>query len=82
VNPLFVFLCLLDSQNYQTEVDEDDLETADENFCKERAPFGCREESSDLMLHIMEENNLSLPKNAEEALQLYITLLAEMRSLL
>ena len=35
-NKLFVFLSFLDSQNYHTEVDEDDLETADENFCKDR----------------------------------------------
>ena len=75
-------MSFLDSQNYQTEVAEDDLQTADENFCKEREPFGCREELSDLMLHIMEENNLSLPKSAEDAMQLYITLLAELRSVL
>ena len=30
----YFVLSLLDSQKYQTEVDEDDLETADENFCK------------------------------------------------
>lgn len=75
-------MSFLDSKNYQTEVEEDDLDTADENFCKERAPLGCREEPSELMLHIMEENNLSLPKNAEDALQLYITLLAELQSVL
>lgn len=73
-------MSFLDSINYQTEVDEDDLDTAVENFCKERAPFGCREQPSELMLHIMEENNLSLPKTVEDALQLYITLLAELQS--
>ena len=72
----------LDSQDYKTEVNEDDLEVADENFCKERTPFGCREEFSDLILLIMEDNNLSMAVNIDEAEQLYVTLLTELQSLL
>ena len=33
---------LSDSQDYQTEVGLDDVETVDENFRKERPPFGCQ----------------------------------------
>ena len=73
---------LSDCQDYQTEVGIDDVETADENFCKERPPFGCREEFSDLMLLIMNDNNLTMPNGVDEALQLYATLLAELQSLL
>ena len=32
---------LSDRQDYQTEVGLYDVETADENFCKERPPFWC-----------------------------------------
>ena len=73
---------LSDCQDYQTEVGIDDVETADENFYKERPPFGCREEFSDLMLLIMNDNNLTMPNGVDEALHLYATLLAELQSLL
>ena len=73
---------LSDCQDYQTEVGIDDVETADENVCKERPPFDCREEFSDLMLLIMNDNNLTMPNGIDEALQLYATLLAELQSLL
>ena len=69
VNSVF----LTDSQEYKTEVDLDDLETADENFCLERTPFGCQKEFSDLMLLIMEDNGFAMPQDVDEALFLYAT---------
>ena len=78
----FFLFSLSDSHDYQTVMEEDDLEIATDNFCKERSPFGCRVEFSDLILLIMEENNLAMPGNADEALLLYATLLRELQSIL
>ena len=74
--------CRSDSQDYKTYVDKDDLQTAEEYFCKECPPFGCQEEFSDLMLLLMEDNNLSMPNNADEAEQLFLTLFTELQSIL
>lgn len=63
-------------------MDQDDLETAQDNFCKERLPFDCREEFCNLILLIMEERSLSMPRNADEALQFYVTLLTELQKIL
>ena len=71
-----------DSENYQTSVDQDDLDTAEDFFCKERVPFGCRDEFADLIHLIMRENNLSIPTSVDKALQLYLTLLTEMQAIL
>ena len=78
VNSVF----LTDSQEYKTEVGLDDLETAEENFCLERTPFGCQKEFSDLMLLITEDNGFTMPHNVDEALLLYATLLCELQSVL
>jgi len=78
---LFFLPEVTDSQDYKTEVVLDDVETANENFCKEPPPFGCQEEFSDLMLLIMEENGLTMANSLDEALQLYITLLTELQSI-
>ena len=74
--------CLSDSQDYKTYEDKDDLQTAEEYFCKECPPFGCQEEFSDLMLLLMEDNNLSMSNNADEAQQLFLTLFMELQSIL
>ena len=74
-------LLFLDSEDYKTEVVLDDVETANENFCKEPPPFGCQEEFSDLMLLVMEENGLTMANSLDEALQLYIALLTELQSI-
>ena len=74
--------CLSDSQDYKTYVDKDDLQTAEEYFCKECPPFGCQEEFSDLMLLLMDHKNLSMPNNADEAEQLFLTLFTELQSIL
>ena len=74
--------CLSDSQDYKTYADKDDLQTAEEYFCKECPPFGCQEEFSDLMILLMEDNNLSMPNNADEAEQLFLTLFTELQSIL
>ena len=71
-----------DSQNYQTSVDQDDLDTQKTFFCKDSVPFDCRDEFADLIHLIMRENNLSIPTSVDEALQLYLTLLTEMRTIL
>ena len=41
-----------------------------------------REEFSDLILVIKEENNLSMPTRADEAEELFLTLVTELHSLL
>ena len=74
--------CLSDSQDYKTYVDNDDLQTAEEYFCKGCPPFGCQEEFSDLMLLLMDDKNLSMPNNADEAERLFLTLFTELQSIL
>lgn len=77
---LFFLPEMTDSQDYKTQVGENDLQITDENVCKERTSFGCREEFSEVILLIMEDNNLSMPTRVDEAEELFLTLVTELQS--
>ena len=57
-------------------MDIDTLGPVKEAFCIEQSHFGCEKEFIDVFLMLMEENNLTNPKNATKAENLYLTLLS------
>ena len=70
-----------DTRDYKTSVDLNDLETGEQHFCKQRDEFGCRREFVDVFLLLMSEHSLTMPRDAEEAKCLYITLDSLMQDL-
>ena len=77
---LFFLPEVSDSRN-NTDVDLDELELAEERCCKQTSQTGCCEEFVQLAGIIMEEKGLELPRTAEEAATLYVTLLEEIENI-
>jgi hypothetical protein len=53
----------------------DDLDIAEHTFCKERNSFGCQKEFSDVFPMLMDDNDLNMPSNIEQAERLFLNIL-------
>lgn len=66
----------LDTRDYKTLVDREDMEVVRELYCKERAECGCSDEFAEFFIMLMEENDIPNEINTpEEARELYLVLL-------
>ena len=67
--------CTVDTRDYKTVVDREDLEVARELCCKYRNDWGCTDEFAEFIM-LMEENGISMEIfTPEEARELYLVLL-------
>lgn len=62
------------TRDFKTPVDLDDLEVAEQNFCKRRDVFGCRCKFSNVFQMLMSDHSLTMPRDAEERKILFTTL--------
>lgn len=69
------------NRDYKTPLDLDDLEAAEQSFCKKRDPFGCRSEFSAVFEMLMADHSLTTPRDAEEAKILFTTLRSLLQAL-
>ena len=66
----------LDTRDYKTLVDREDLEVARELCCKDRNDWGCAEEFAEFFIMLLEENGISMGiYTPQEARELYLVLL-------
>lgn len=66
----------LDTRDYKTLVDREDMEVVRELYCKERTEYGCSDEIAEFFIMLMAENGISNEINTpEEARELYLVLL-------
>lgn len=61
--------------DFSTEVDDDDLDIAEDNYALSKPAMGCSYEFQQLAEMIMEDSGYSTPNNHEDALSLYTDLL-------
>ena len=62
------------TRDFETPVDLDDLEVAEQNFCKRRDVFGCRSEFSNVFQMLMSDHSLTMPSDADEGKILFATI--------
>ena len=67
--------------HYKIAADESDLDVAENLSGTRQHPLGCSSLLESLAEFIMEENNLQLPRNTDEALSLYLELLNHIHKL-
>ena len=70
-----------EARDYKKPVAIQDLVIAEERCCKKLPPNGCDANFTELVTIIMEENDLVMPTNPEEAIILYAVLLEEIDNL-
>ena len=67
---------LKSSRDYKVSISDNDIALAVHLCCKERPTFGCSNEFVELASILMDENDLVMPSNADEAEMLYLDLLS------
>lgn len=66
----------LDTWDYKTVVNGEDLEVAKQLCCKDHTVWGCTDEFAEFFIMLMEENGIPIEVNTpQEARELYLMLL-------
>ena len=73
---LYFLSHLKSSRDYKVSISDNDIALAVHLYCKERPTFGCSDEFVELASILMDENDLVMPSNADEAEMLYLDLLS------
>ena len=68
-------------QDYKVPVTEEDVEIAEETCTEQPLTRGCSKEFNELAKMVMEDSHLEDARNANEALNLYLTILSHLNNL-
>ena len=69
-----VWLIILGSKDYKIEVVVEDIQLAQALACKDKDEYGCSQQFLTIVKELIAEFDLTIPNNAADGKELYITL--------